>query len=268
MLMYGTTVCISGVLNESVPSRELFSTPGVFEGTHILIGAAATSGALTKWIRDNFSEGMSFGELTEEAAKTPPGSAGLVVLPYFAGERTPLYDAGARGVIAGLTLSHTRGHLYRAMLEATAYSARSMLDALHKAGVESNRLVAIGGGTKGGLWTQIVSDVTGITQELSTERIGPATATRCSRPGRPGWSARRTTGTPSATRSSRTKPTGRSMTASTRCTSSSTRQRKSRSTRWPPSSSRRASLPRAEQPIKAPWRACGWICDRAGSGRR
>jgi xylulokinase len=172
MLMYGTTVCISGVLNESVPSRDLFSTPGVFEGTHILIGAAATSGALTKWIRDEFSEGMSFGELTEEAAKTPPGSAGLVVLPYFAGERTPLYDADARGVIAGLTLSHTRGHVYRAMLEATAYSARSMLDALAEAGVEANRLVAIGGGTKGGLWTQIVSDVTGITQELSTERIG------------------------------------------------------------------------------------------------
>jgi xylulokinase len=75
-------------------------------------------------------------------------------------------------VIAGLTLSHTRGHLYRAMLEATAYSACSMLDAFHDAGVESNRVVAIGGGTKGGLWTQIVSDVTGITQELSNERIG------------------------------------------------------------------------------------------------
>ena len=94
------------------------------------------------------------------------------MLPYFAGERTPLYDADARGVIAGLTLSHTRGHLYRAMLEATAYSAHSMLDVFDRAGVHARRLVAIGGGTKGGLWTQIVSDVTGVTQELSNERIG------------------------------------------------------------------------------------------------
>ena len=61
------------------------------------------------------------------------------------------------------------------MLEATAYSACSMLAAFHDAGVESNRVVAIGGGTKGGLWTQIVSDVTGITQELSNERIGART---------------------------------------------------------------------------------------------
>jgi xylulokinase len=172
MLMYGTTLAISGVLTESVPSAELWSTPGVFPGTHCLLGAAATSGALTKWVRDHLSDGWSFERLIEQASATPPGSAGLVVLPYFAGERTPLYDADARGVIAGLTLSHTRGHLYRAMLEATAYSARSMLDVFDRAGVHARRLVAIGGGTKGGLWTQIVSDVTGVTQELSNERIG------------------------------------------------------------------------------------------------
>jgi xylulokinase len=172
MLMYGTTLAIIGVLTEPVPSADLWSTPGVFPGTHAMLGAAATSGALTKWVRGHLSDGWSFEQLIEQATATPPGASGLVVLPYFAGERTPLYDANARGVIAGLTLSHTRGHLYRAMLEATAYSACSMLTAFHDAGVESNRVVAIGGGTKGGLWTQIVSDVTGLTQELSNERIG------------------------------------------------------------------------------------------------
>jgi xylulokinase len=74
--------------------------------------------------------------------------------------------------MAGLTLSHSRGHLYRAMLEATAYSARSIFDALHADGVRTDRIVAVGGGTKGGLWTQIVSDVTGVPQELSKETIG------------------------------------------------------------------------------------------------
>ena len=246
MLMYGTTLAIIGVLTESVPSADLWSTPGVFPGTHVLLGAAATSGALTRWVRDHLSDGWSFEQLIEQATETPPGASGLVVLPYFAGERTPLYDANARGVIAGLTLSHTRGHLYRAMLEATAYSACSMLAAFHDAGVESNRVVAIGGGTKGGLWTQIISDVTGISQELSNERIGPATATRCSRGGLPGWSATTTTGRRSPTRWSQTRPTVRSTTGSTRCTSSSTRQPRSRSTRWPRCSSRRASLRMAD----------------------
>lgn len=95
-----------------------------------------------------------------------------MVLPYFAGERTLLYDPQARGVICGLTLDHTRGHLYRALLEATAYGVRHILEVMREAGGGGKRLVAIGGGTKGGLWTQIVSDVTGKTQELPYETIG------------------------------------------------------------------------------------------------
>ena len=55
---------------------------------------------------------------------------GLVMLPYFAGERTPLFDPEARGVICGLTLSHGRGHLYRAALEATAYGVRHILETM------------------------------------------------------------------------------------------------------------------------------------------
>jgi xylulokinase len=94
------------------------------------------------------------------------------VLPYFAGERTPLQDPRARGLISGLTLSHGRGHLYRAMLEATAYGVRHIFEAMREAGGGGERLVAVGGGTKGGLWTQIVSDVTGRSQELPEQTIG------------------------------------------------------------------------------------------------
>jgi xylulokinase len=173
MLTYGTTMGIAGVLEEPRPSRALNSTPGVFPNTHIMIGPTATSGALTNWLRA-ISGNKPFEELIAEAAATPPGASGLVALPYFAGERTPIWDPDARGVVAGLTLSHTRGHLYRAMLEATAYSARAIFDALHADGVRTERIVAVGGGTKGGLWTQIVSDVTGIRQELARETIGAA----------------------------------------------------------------------------------------------
>jgi xylulokinase len=171
MLTYGTTMGIAGVVNEPRPSNTLNSTPGVFPGTYILIGPTATSGALTNWIRTVTGD-KPFEELISEALSTRPGANGLVALPYFAGERTPIWDADARGVIIGLTMSHTRGHLYRALLEATAYSARSILDAIGAAGVKMERIVAVGGGTKGGLWTQIVSDVTGLRQELAKETMG------------------------------------------------------------------------------------------------
>jgi xylulokinase len=96
------------------------------------------------------------------------------MLPYFAGERTPYFDPRARGVIAGLTLAHGRGDLYRAALEATAYGIRQHLELFAELGADPAELTAIGGGTAGGLWTQIVSDVTGRPQRLPAVTIGAA----------------------------------------------------------------------------------------------
>jgi xylulokinase len=94
------------------------------------------------------------------------------MLPYFAGERTPVMDPSARGVIAGLTLTHTRGDLYRAALEATAFGVRHNIETMRAAGAVIDRVVAVGGGTQGALWPQIVSDVTGLTQVIPTITIG------------------------------------------------------------------------------------------------
>jgi xylulokinase len=96
------------------------------------------------------------------------------VLPYFAGERTPIFDPHARGAILGLTLSHGRGHVYRALLEATAYGVRHNLETMDEAGGRPERFVAVGGGTRGGLWTQIVSDVCRRPQDLPEHTIGAA----------------------------------------------------------------------------------------------
>src|SRR5690606_4302514 len=101
-----------------------------------------------------------------------PIANGLLVLPYFAGERTPIFDPDARGVVAGLTLSHTRGDLYRAVLEATAFAVRHNIEALREAGSDIFRVVAVGGGTQGELWTQIVSDVTSLAQTVPNVTIG------------------------------------------------------------------------------------------------
>lgn len=171
MLMYGSTMFIIEVLEEPLTHPKLWATAGLVPNTHNLAAGMATSGAVTGWFKEIVGN-ASYENLTQEAASTPPGSDGLVVLPYFAGERTPLYDPEARGVIGGLTLGHGRGHVYRALLEATAYSVRHILEFMEEAGGGGQRLVAVGGGTKGGLWTQIVSDAIGRPQELPEETIG------------------------------------------------------------------------------------------------
>lgn len=171
MLMYGTTMFFVLALAQAQAHPQAWATRGVFPGTYTLAGGMATSGALTSWFR-SISGDVPYETLIREAAAAPAGSDGLVVLPYFAGERTPLFDPHARGVIAGLTLRHTRGHLYRALLEATAFGVRHNLEALLDGARTSVRLVGIGGGTEGGLWPQIVSDVTGLPQDLPGEGIG------------------------------------------------------------------------------------------------
>jgi xylulokinase len=171
MLMYGTTMFLVEVLDRARRSPHLWGTVGTFPGTHNFAAGMATSGAITEWIRKLTGE-SSFDRLVMEAQQSPPGANGLLMLPYFAGERTPLFDPEARGVLAGLSLRHNRGDIYRAALEATAYGVRHNLQAMRDAGGQYHRLVAVGGGTKGGLWTQIVSDVLNAPQELPRQTIG------------------------------------------------------------------------------------------------
>lgn len=173
VLMYGTTMFMIEILEKPLTHPGLWGTTGLLPETHNLAAGMATSGALTGWLQE-ISGGVSYEELTEEADGVPPGSNALVVLPYFAGERTPVFDPEARGLISGLTIGHGRGHLYRAILEATAYGVRHILEYMREAGGGGERFVAVGGGTKGGLWTQIVSDVTSSEQQLPEETMGAA----------------------------------------------------------------------------------------------
>lgn len=171
MLMYGTTMFLVEVQREALIHPSLWSTAGVFAGTHTLAAGMSTSGALTAWFRQLTGD-PPYEALLAEAQRVAPGSDGLVVLPYFAGERTPLFDPQARGIICGLTLRHGRGHIYRALLEATAYGVRHILEVMREAGGDIKRLVAVGGGTRGGIWTQIVSDVIGLPQDIPEKTIG------------------------------------------------------------------------------------------------
>jgi len=97
--------------------------------------------------------------LDKQAEKIPAGSEGLIVLPYFMGERSPVWDTYAKGVIFGLSLMHTKAHIYRAFLEAVAYSLRHTMEST---GEDLGAYILLAGGvTKSKLWKQIFADVTG-----------------------------------------------------------------------------------------------------------
>ena len=104
----------------------------------------------------------AFDLLDEHASTIQPGSNGLMVLPYFMGERSPIWDVDARGTITGMTLNHTKSHLYRAMLESVAYALKNNIDYGSAAfpGLE-DQLTVVGDVSKSDLWVEIITNVTG-----------------------------------------------------------------------------------------------------------
>lgn len=177
MVMYGSTAFFILSVTEPVSQPPLWSLPGAFPGTHLIAAGMATTGSLTRWLADlvsteNGGVELVYSRLFSEAASVPAGSAGLLMLPYFSGERTPINDPKARGVVAGLSLAHGRAHLFRAALEGVAFGIRHNLETMDSDHGRIQRLVAVGGGTQSDLWIQIVSDVTGRTQHLPAQTIG------------------------------------------------------------------------------------------------
>lgn len=170
MLMYGSTMFLVQVLEKYHTNGALWTTTGVREGTYALAAGTSTAGSLTTWLR-TVTGGAPFEELMREAAEVPAGAEGLLILPYLAGERTPVFDADARGVIAGLTLRHGRGHLFRAAYEGISFGIRQILDMFDDA-TPVTRAVAVGGGLRSPVWAQALSDITGQTQLVTEQAIG------------------------------------------------------------------------------------------------
>ena len=122
---------------------------------------ATLCGAVLEWFRSVFARGVPFDTLDAEARAVPAGAEGLRLLPYLQGERTPLWDASARGAFVGLSLAHGRGHLYRAVLEGIALSLRHSLEVLREHGATLDEVVAVNGGARSVLWRQILCDALG-----------------------------------------------------------------------------------------------------------
>lgn len=128
-------------------------------GLTLINGCMAASGSLVKWFAREFAGGASPAALDTEAGAIPPGAGGIIALPYFLGEKTPIFDPAARGVFAGVMLHHTRAHLYRAILEAVCYGFLHHLTLLQEAGRPVRRVVAADGGSRSALWMQMAADV-------------------------------------------------------------------------------------------------------------
>jgi xylulokinase len=156
-----------------------FVTPAPLPGLYSVGAAMVATGRALDWFRDGIiGGGLSTEWLLEEAGSTPPGADGVVFLPYLAGERSPIWDPKATGAFVGLTLAHGRGHLVRAILEASALAIRHVAEPMLAAGVHVSAMRACGGPARSELWNQIKADVTGfpvlVPAVLETAVLGSA----------------------------------------------------------------------------------------------
>jgi xylulokinase len=183
MVMYGSTIFIIQLTAERVRDARLWYAPWMFPGEHASMSGLATSGTLTHWFRDEIAKELdptnAFAKLADEAATSPPGANGLVMLPYFSGERTPIHDPHAKGMLFGLNLTHKRGDIYRALLEGIAYGTNHILETYAEVGAAPKRLMAVGGGTKNRLWLEVTSHVSGLKQILARRTIGASYGDAC-----------------------------------------------------------------------------------------
>jgi sugar (pentulose or hexulose) kinase len=162
-LSLGTSI-VSGTFSDRLRTGPAFRAsyggiPGSFILETVILGGAYT----VNWLVDNFGgSGTAEAELEVRAQRLPPGAEGLMLVPYWSSAMNPYWDPDASGITLGWRGHHGRDHLYRAILEGTAYEQR-----LHTEGVERSlgrsvdRYVAVGGGSRSELWCRIIADVTG-----------------------------------------------------------------------------------------------------------
>jgi len=161
------------------PGGRLHTFCHAVPGRWIVMGVTQAAGLSLRWFRNQFGIGagnqvQSYATLTAEAAKAPPASEGLLWAPYLMGERTPHLDPTARGMLVGLTASHTRAHVIRAILEGVAFSLRDTFTIFQEIGVPVETIRLGGGGARSALWRQIQADIYGRQVQIVEAEEGAA----------------------------------------------------------------------------------------------
>jgi xylulokinase len=161
------------------PKGRLHTFCHAVPGRWMVMGVTQAAGLSLRWFRDQFGAGRnghsdSYETLTADAAHAPSGCDGLLWAPYLMGERTPYLDPGARGILVGLTASHTRAHVIRAILEGVAFSLRDTFTIFHEIKVPVKTIRLGGGGARSPLWRQIQADVYGQRVDIVEAEEGAA----------------------------------------------------------------------------------------------
>lgn len=151
--------------------------------TWYVMGVTLAAGLSLRWVRDELGQAEqsaarllsadAYDLLAAQAEQVPAGSSGLYFLPYLSGERTPHADANARGVIFGLSTSHRRAHLIRAVFEGITYSLRDALDAIRAMGIAIDEVRLTGGGAKSAFWHRLATDILNVRAARTQMDEGP-----------------------------------------------------------------------------------------------
>jgi xylulokinase len=161
-LSLGTSGVVFASSDEPIvePDGRLHAFCHAVPGKWHLMGVMLSAAGSLRWYHDTVAPDTGYDELLAPATDIPPGSEGLLFLPYLTGERTPHPDPLARGAFVGLTVRHTRAHMTRAVIEGVAFGLRDSFELMKKAGLPAiTQVRASGGGTKSALWRQILADV-------------------------------------------------------------------------------------------------------------
>lgn len=181
----GTAGAVTAYLDSPFrdPAGKTMVTSHPIDGSWLLEGYQAAAAGVYRWYRDEFGaaevieaqqKDSDFYELMNaKVAEIPPGSNGLLVMPYFAGAATPRYNPAARGLVLGLTFAHDRFSLARAFMEGISLDMRDMLNSMKNSGVDVKEARILGGPTKSTVWNQIQADVYGI--PVSSLKVADAT---------------------------------------------------------------------------------------------
>ena len=161
------------------PKGRLHTFCHAIPGRWHVMGVTQAAGLSLRWFRDQFGAGKEdsrnpYERLSDEASSIAPGCDGMLWTPYLMGERTPHLDANARGALLGITASHTRAHVIRAVLEGVAFSLRDTLTILAEMDVQVKSIRLGGGGARSSLWRQIQADVYGKEVEIVEAEEGAA----------------------------------------------------------------------------------------------
>ncbi len=176
LIKLGSAGDITTTSNELIIDERLFLDYHPIPGKYCLSGCMASSGSLLRWYKEQFMDGTgyTYRELDEKIKDIEAGSQGIVMLPYFIGEKTPIFDTKARGVIFGLTISHSKYNVYRSVLESIGFGFMHHLDVFRELGLQPENFIASDAGASSEIWVQILSDIFG--SKINTLKTNPGSS--------------------------------------------------------------------------------------------